>query len=195
MPGKPAQDQRTHDESPIDRDLFVRLYEMHFDRIYAFLFRRCGDVTLAEDLTAHTFERALRGLPEYRGPRPELDHSSPGLVVFRAWLYRIATNVLYNDRRAQHRMRRADWDAALRVADERATGALERTAAIDAVGRALAQLRPGDREVIQLKFWDELSAEEMAQVLGCSRDAVYVRLHRAVRRLSHLLASERIERV
>ena len=68
----------------MDPRLFAKLYEQHFDRVYAFVARRAGQRSEAEDLTAEVFHHALANLSrfEWRG------------VPFAAWLLQIARNAL-----------------------------------------------------------------------------------------------------
>src|SRR5579884_2339723 len=63
---------------------FAQLYELHFDRVYAYVVRRVRDRDAAEDLTAEVFHSALANLGrfEWRG------------TPFAAWLYRIAANAI-----------------------------------------------------------------------------------------------------
>ncbi len=58
----------------------------------------------------------------------------------------------------------------------------------DALGRALAELREGDRELLLLIAWEGLEPAQAAKVLGCSRNALDTRLHRARKRLAAALA-------
>jgi RNA polymerase sigma-70 factor (ECF subfamily) len=52
---------------------------------------------------------------------------------------------------------------------------------------ALAQLSAKDRDIISLRYFEDLSSEEVAEILGCSRQNVYLRLHRALGRLRQQL--------
>jgi len=70
-----------------------------------------------------------------------------------------------------------------------ATSAPSDPVEIVAVRLALARLPRSDREVLLLSEWEDLSAKEIAQVLGCSVSAASVRLHRARRRIKVLLAT------
>src|SRR5439155_5932511 len=67
-----------------DPGRFGDLYEMHFERVYAFISRRVADRSTAEDLTSEVFHKALANLRRYqwRG------------VPFSAWLYKIAANCI-----------------------------------------------------------------------------------------------------
>jgi RNA polymerase sigma-70 factor (ECF subfamily) len=71
------------------------------------------------------------------------------------------------------------------VADDHAGPVTERLR----VRAVLAELAPGDQELLRLTEWDGLDLDEVAAVLGCSRAAVKVRLHRARRRFATRLAA------
>src|SRR5262249_50148849 len=79
-----GSEQRLIQAAQRDPVLFTELYEMHFDRVYAFIARRVRDRGEAEELTSEVFHRALANLHrfEWRG------------TPFAAWLYRIAHNVI-----------------------------------------------------------------------------------------------------
>jgi RNA polymerase sigma-70 factor (ECF subfamily) len=151
-------------------DEFERLYAAEAQGLFAFLAYRTGDRTLAEDLLADAFERALRarrGFDRKRGSE-------------KTWLYAIALNVL------RDHARRA---AAEGRAYERATvsgDAPDRLAAVEArdeLGRAMARLSAEEREAISLRFGAELTVPEMAQVLGQPLTTVEGRVYRALRKL------------
>jgi RNA polymerase sigma-70 factor, ECF subfamily len=158
-------------------EAFARLYDRYVDQIYAFACRLTQDEVLAQDVTAVTFEKALRNLKSYRWQG----------IPFVAWLYRIARN------EAIQQQRRQRWLAPLQ--GWLISGAnVEKTAQAreqqDAVQTALRRLSQGDREVIVLRFFEDLSSAEVATVLGCSTANVYVKLHRALTRLRQELESD-----
>lgn len=62
----------------------------------------------------------------------------------------------------------------------------------DRVRAAIARLREADREVLALVLWERLSHSEVAELLGCSTNAVAVRLHRARARLRRLLEEDQL---
>jgi RNA polymerase sigma-70 factor, ECF subfamily len=158
-------------------ELFARLYDRYVDQIYAFAYRLTNDEVLAQDVTAVTFEKALRYLKSYRWQG----------IPFVAWLYRIARN------EAIQQQRRQRWLAPLHGWLTSGSN-VEKTAQAhqqqDAVHTALRRLSQRDREVIILRFFEDLSSAEVASVLGCSRANVYVRLHRALTRLRQELESD-----
>lgn len=110
----------------------------------------------------------------------------PDGVRRRAWLYRVAHNVLRNHVRGEARRGRL----LARLAVERGLDVPEHA---DVVLRdvelreAMLRLRPRDREVLRLVAWEDCTAAEIGEVLGCSANAARIRLHRARRRLGELL--------
>jgi RNA polymerase sigma-70 factor (ECF subfamily) len=107
------------------------------------------------------------------------------------WLYGVARRTVSRSNRTAGRRERllsklrqsADPRPASDDYDERA----------DRVRKALSDLRPRDREVLLLSLWDQLNNREIAQALGCSVNAVPIRLHRARLRLSSLLEVDAAE--
>ena len=153
-----------------DPQRFDQLYQRYVGRIFAYAYRQTGSRALAQDITASTFEKALAHLGSYR---PQ--GSSPA-----AWLYKIALNEVrknYWKQRLLRPLREADA-SPLNV--EQVVQANEQARALWA---ALAGLSRDDRQLLTLRFFEELSSAEVASVLGCSLPNVYLRLHRALGRL------------
>ena len=158
-----------------DREAFASLYDLHFDSVYNYIARRVGDATVAEDIAASVWERALVAIERYE---------SRG-VPFVAWLYRIAGNLIANHHRRsrlwkmvpfgpQHARSRPQqrWD-------DRAT-----------VQAALKSLSKGDQEVLGLYYFAGLTPPEIALTFGCTTAAVHKRLHRARARLKKVLQGD-----
>ena len=102
------------------------------------------------------------------------------------WLYAVARRVLANHRRTESRR------ANLVVAIENELHLV--SSSVDGVesGRiaaAFAQLRDDERELLLLVAWEELDGAAVAVVLGCSRNAARIRVHRARRRFAHALTA------
>jgi RNA polymerase sigma-70 factor (ECF subfamily) len=151
-----------------DEQRFERLYREHFDRVAAYLLSR-ADRTLTEDALGRTFEVAWRRIADVP------DEPFP-------WLLGVARRVLADLRRGQGRQ------SALIERIAATIGEAEEDHAEALVGRrhvlaALDRLTDSQREVLLLIVWDGLSQREAATVLGCSRGAVALRLHRARTRL------------
>jgi RNA polymerase sigma-70 factor (ECF subfamily) len=161
---------------------FGELFDAYYDRIYAYAYRRVGTRMVAEDIAAGVFEDALRSLRRVRWQ---------GKPVI-AWLYRIAARRVVDYYRST---RDAVEFAGDRLgAAEDGQGELEIKEEYAAVRRGLACLKERDREVIQLAFFDDLDGAEIAATLNCTPNNVYVRLHRALKKLETLLKDERAPR-
>jgi RNA polymerase sigma-70 factor (ECF subfamily) len=151
-----------HDERALieaaqaDPARFVDLYERHFHRVYAYVIRRTGSRTEAEDITSEVFERALVNLPkfEWRG------------VPLLAWLFRIAANALA-DRRQQ--IGRDAVDPPPDVPDQSESAAIERRAMLFQLVDRLPEIQ---RQVIELRFMEGRSIREIAEALERSEGAV-----------------------
>jgi RNA polymerase sigma factor (sigma-70 family) len=161
-------------------EAFGLLYERHARAIYNYLFRRCGDWSVAEDLTSIVFLEAFRRRSEAR--------IAEGKVL--PWLYGVATNVVRNQRRSLRRYS----DALKRVPppdpDPGVAGlAADRVDAEREMRRVLAVLRQlpeSDKDVLSLCLWSELSYEDAAVALGIPVGTVRSRLSRARARLVEL---------
>ena len=94
-PSDPFDELSLVERARTDRDAFAELYRLYLPRIYAFAYRRCGSRPLAEDVTAATFEEALRSLPSFVA-------KGGG---FGPWLFRIAANEIVDHYRADERAR------------------------------------------------------------------------------------------
>lgn len=146
---------------------FERLYREHAEAVFAFALRRSNHAQ-AEDVVAETFLVAWRRLGDIPFPA-------------RPWLLGVARRVLANHYRTEARRQ------ALTGRLVEATAFACTAPAADAdlpVMRALDSLSTGDREILLLAAWDELTRAEAARVLGITPAAFAVRLHRARRRLS-----------
>jgi RNA polymerase sigma-70 factor (ECF subfamily) len=157
---------------------FGELFDAYFERIYAYAYRRVGTHVAADDIAASVFEDALRGIKRFRWQGKPL----------AAWLYRIAARRVadyYRDRRDDVALE-SEWLSA----EMEIGGDLERGEEYAAVRRALETLNAQDREIILLSFFDELDGAEIAATLNCATNNVYVRLHRALKRLETLLKGE-----
>lgn len=162
---------------------FDALYRKYLAQVYAFALYELADHHAAEDATERVFMRALAALPRFRElARPE---DGPEASTFRVWLFRIARNVVANERRARRRRPAASLDqalgAGLAVVDP--VDLAREAAARDEAAQALRVVRglPDDRRrALLLRFVDEMSTAEIAAVLGRSEGAVRVLIHRAL---------------
>lgn len=161
---------------------FDRLVREQQPRIVRLASRLLGWSADVDDVVQDTFMQAWKAMPAFRGDaRPD------------TWLTRITINLCRSRRRRRTRWwrlwaretagRAAAADAA---SQNRSTGADDETLA--AVRTAVAALAPADREVLVLRYLEELPAGEVASILNVSRNTLDVRLNRARARLRARLA-------
>jgi len=164
-----------------DPEAFEELYGRYYGRIFAFAYRRLRSRELAEDVTADVFMKALDALPRF---------TWQGVSV-SAWFYRIANNRITDHfrRKGQSGKGMVGIDEVKTLVDERPLpedrilAALRRAEVEEAIGLLSEQ----DQLVITLIFYEELSSSEVAGVMGISTNLVYVRLHRALKRMRRVL--------
>jgi RNA polymerase sigma factor (sigma-70 family) len=156
------------------RERFDTLYREHGQSLHAYLVWSVGEGTVAEDLLADVFERALRNRRRF-----DLRRGSE-----RTWLYAIAVN------RVRDHMRRAasEGRALERLRSEAlmaavAGGRLHDSPVAHDHDEALGTLTLDERQVIALRFGADLTVEQVARALDESRTTVEGRLYRALRKL------------
>jgi RNA polymerase sigma factor (sigma-70 family) len=164
---------------------FEALFGAHHRAIHRYVLRRLESEGV-EDAVAETFVTAWRRWAERPGEEDQL-----------LWLYGIARRTVANFGRGNGRRIRL----MRRLANDRTTEGTERqqqTQLIEELLDGIEQLAPNEREILRLAYWERLSHREMAQVLGCSENAVGLRIARIRRALNRKLAksqSNRIERI
>ena|SRR6185436_6823581 len=165
--GKPAQTEAAElaqerllvEAAQEDPMKFGEIYEKYFYVVYAYVARRVGDRSTAEDLTADVFQKALEFLPRYvwRG------------VPFAAWLLRIATNIIVDrSKRAAREQELTDQEEATEISQF----SLEEVELRARLFRLVDQLPADQRRVIAMRFADEKSIRDIAAELGRSEGAV-----------------------
>lgn len=165
------------DRARSDAAAFGELYDFYLPRIYGFAFRRLRERSMAEDVTATTFQRALEVVRqrEFRND------------AFGGWLYRVAANAVVD------RVRDGRRHVSLAMTDGPVGDAFAAALDRDALRSAMTRLSGQQREVLTLRFYDDLDADEASAVLGCSRATFAVRLHRAITALRDAMTQEMID--
>ncbi len=157
---------------------FEQLYEDHAQPLYGFLAYRTGDRALAEDLLGEAFERALRSRRSY----------DPAKASAKTWLYSIALNCLRDQIRRSEAETRALGRERGGGGETESDPGLGRVEDRDELERAMAALSDEERETVALRYGGDLTAPEMADLLGEKLTTVEGRLYRALRKLRTQLA-------
>lgn len=165
-------------------DAIGDLYDRHYRYIFRYFWLRLHDRQSAEDLTGEVFSRMVASLPDYsvRG------------VPFRAWLYRIARNLVAD----YYRKQGGHVAVPLAFADDMSAEepgpdrVVELRLTAERVRRALSKLQPAQQEVVTLRFLTGLSLGEVALALDKSVPAVKSLQHRGLNSLRAALNQEKM---
>jgi RNA polymerase sigma-70 factor, ECF subfamily len=165
-----------------ERVAVAPLVERHHSPLIGYLYRLTGgDRALAEDLAQETFLRLISTVQRYAYPRP-----------VKPYLYQIATN-LARDHFKSASVRHAAPLSESHPADEWVEqSVLTGLAARDAAS-ALAELPSVQRETVLLRYFQDLSLNEIAELLGIPVGTVKSRLSLGLKRLRERLSPESID--
>lgn len=158
-----------------DLDAFSLLYKENVQRIYNYVYYRTGNQHDAEDITARVFQRALGHIQKYEDKG----------VPFSAWLYRIAHNLVANWHRDRSRKQEISIDdVPLQVPKyELPESSIIRNQEISGLMTYVRTL-PADRQMLLiLKFVDDLTNIEIAEIMGKSEGAIKSLYHRTLLQL------------
>jgi RNA polymerase sigma-70 factor (ECF subfamily) len=149
------------------------MYRACYHDLLTYALRRTARPEVAADVVADTFLIAWRRI---RDIPPE---------QARLWLFGVARKVLAG----HHRQARRRVDLAVRLRTELRHVEVEESGADDELKSAFRSLPGSDQEMLRLVAWEGLTADQLAQTLGCSANAARIRLHRARRRFADALRS------
>lgn len=162
-----------------DIGAFEQLYERHRRRVYTLCLRMLGNTADAEDLTQEVFIQVFRKLNTFRGAS-----------AFTTWLHRLTVNqVLMHLRKRYVRQEEVTEDGDLKNLSDPGTPRPPAVSLIDRITleQAIAQLPPGYRTVFILHDVEGYEHERIAEMLGCSAGTSKSQLHKARKKLRHLL--------
>ena len=153
-----------------DREAFGELVEQYRDNVYRLAYRMCGNAYDADEAAQEAFVAAWRALPNFRGD-----------AKFSTWLYRLTTNAAIDVMRREKRHQTVGDGEMIEVADDADSPqeTVERTEQQEAVQKALATLSEEYREVLLLRYMEELDYAEIAEVLQLPSGTVKSRINRA----------------
>jgi RNA polymerase sigma-70 factor (ECF subfamily) len=164
-----------------DRSAFGSLYEYYLEQIYRYVYYSVTDHFEAEDLTEAVFLKAWEALPRFR-----LRESA-----FRAWLYRIAHNLVVDRHRTRKPAVSLEQFVHMRDSSPTPETALEAHQEKTALSAALARLKPRLKQVVLCRFIGGLSHAETAEAMGLNEGHVRVLQHRALKEMRGLLSEDK----
>ena len=163
-----------------DRDALRILFEIYKDRVYSIaMYSLGGTEAMAADVTQQVFVKLMTRINQFRGQSE-----------FTTWLYRLVVNTCRDEQRKTRRFVPLADASIPAVSSQSPRAEYTRKELSERVQAAVSQLKPKLRWPILLRYVEDLSYEEIASVLGCSKGTVASRLNRGhkalARRLHHL---------
>jgi len=176
-------EKRLIEDAKKDPEKFIALYDKYFDNIYRYVARRTGnndDTT--QDIVSQTFLDALAHLKEFTWQG----------FPFSSWLYKIAHNNVIKWYKKSEKSRYSPIEDARSVSDlnENQTEKLETKIASQQVQEMMIKLDPDEQEILRLKFFEDVSNVEIADIMGISVTNVGVKVFRTLKKAKTLLPSK-----
>ena len=168
----------SREEASLPAEAFTAFYRHYYRLILTVAQQRLPSLFDAEDVTGEVFRIAWK-------------HHSDGNELTLPWLYLVLRNVIGNEYR---RTARAD-QFSQRFGPTMLDSMVEQNDDALEMRRTLLLLPVADRELIYMTYWEDLTGQEIAAILGCSPVTVRVRLMRARKRLKALLAQPRVNAI
>lgn len=162
-----------------DADAFEQLVVAYRDQVFRLALRMCGSEADADEVAQEAFLSAWKALPNFRGESQ-----------FSTWLYQLTTHAAIDLMRREKRQIAADDITEVSAADPAPSPQqqAEQSEQREIVRDAILQLAPEQREVVVLRFMEELSYEEIGAVLKLPSGTVKSRLNRAKAQLKEILS-------
>lgn len=155
-----------------ETERFAELYDLYADRIFRFIFHKTMQRDLAEDLTSDTFVRAIEKIHQFNSEKAQ----------FSTWIYTIARNLITDHWRSyrEHKDIEDVWDLA--SLDDIVDSAHKHLIG-EKLHVALRNISPSNREILMMRFWQDLSFAQIAELTGKSEGAVKMTAGRALKKL------------
>lgn len=168
-----------HDRAP--QDQFLECYDAENDAIFRFCYLKIGNRERALDLTQETFLRAWEYIKE-----------GNTIKNLRAFVFHVAKNLIIDEYRKKERTN-ISLDSMLEIGYDRGTNEIEEKEVEREFGEILSlmhQLSDEYREVLTLRFVEDLSVKDIARILKETENATSVRIHRALEKLRLLYEAQ-----
>jgi RNA polymerase sigma factor (sigma-70 family) len=161
-----------------DVEAFGELYTNHVTKIYRYIYYNVHDKEHAEDITQEVFLKAWKAIGSCRGKEK----------TFSSWLYRIAHNLIIDKLRKSQKQpsREAELPEDIRDTSDRMEISLEQRDLL----KVIDVLPPNQRQVIVMKFIEEMDNREIAETMGKSTGAIRILQMRALETLRKTLGKE-----
>lgn len=177
------KERKLIEEAKKNPDKFTDLYDKYFAQIYRYVFRRTsGNKEVAHDITSQSFLDALSHIHQFTWQG----------FPFSSWLYKIARNNVIKYYKKSSRENTSPLEKAYSLSDEKqdTKEKAENELASDQIDKMMLKLEPEEREILRLKFFEEVSNIEIADILGLSVSNVGVKVFRTLKKAKAFLPSK-----
>lgn len=169
-----------------DREAFAELFDLYYNKVLRYVFRRTLDVECSKDITSNVFLKVLKNLDrfEWRG----------GPFSFTAWVFRIAGNEINQYFRLENRYKMIDGTVFEPGDDSKAVMEIEKKIDSDqhlmVLNKAIRRLKPVYQEIINLRYFEDLSYEEISEIMKKNESTIRVYSKRAREDLEKILKAD-----
>lgn len=161
-----------------DKHAFGLLYSHYLDEIYRFVYFKISDEQIAEDITEDTFLKTWKSLSRIYKENGKVDN-------FRAWLYRVANNLVIDYYRKKKPVLNLDrsWAKKQPLPED----LVLKEELSNKLVRLIKHLEPNHQEIIVLRLVNDLSHKEISEIMNISEGYSRVLLYRALKHLKRML--------
>lgn len=185
-----SEERELIEQCKTDPLAFGKVFDDHFEAIFQYTLHRVGNVAVAQDLTAQTFYNALNSLWKFRWTG----------VSISSWLYRIATNEINGFFRKLKRRPETDIEQVGNYLKdhrfqpdremEQAENAVARCNTFNRLNESIRQLDPDEQTLLTLRYFENLSYADIAQIMGKKEGTLRMRCKRILEKLHGHLNSQ-----
>ncbi len=154
----------------LEEEALAVIFDHYYPLIYRYMYHHVGHIETAEDLAAKVFQRLLQQFHAGNGPQQYL----------KAWLYRVAANLIVDEFRRQQRRNHQPLDPCLLIDSLNIEELSEHRVLTAQVQAALLRLTVRYRDVIILRYLADMSPDEIAAIMEITVGAVKALQHRAL---------------
>jgi RNA polymerase sigma-70 factor, ECF subfamily len=179
------QERDLIERAKYSKDAFGELYDMHYEIVLGYTFRRTADIEIAKDITSAVFFKALENVKGYQWKG----------IPFAHWLYRIANHEIVN----QYDRRKCEIGQSQRLSHNSETlnsqngqasqTKIETDEEYYDLQRCIAKMASKYQEVIALKYFEDKETREIAIILGKPEGTIKSLLHRAIEQLRKMMTT------
>lgn len=162
-----------------DKEAYGAIYSLYYKQIYRYCYFNLRDSVLAQDIVQETFLKAWKALSSF---------SQDGGGTIQAFLYRIARNLIIDHSRRRKNAKLEDHEyieAESQIEDE-----IDKNSEKEKLNEALGQLAERDRQIVILRFFEEMPFTEISKVVKVREGALRVRVHRILEKLKTILEND-----